>query len=175
MILNVAWVTVPLTVLALILISPYHLMLFQFHTCTAFPSDYQTHVVCDQTPLTVGTTCTISCPSLYWSTSFIHSSCTWRGVWNVTDSTCKPQAAVLIGQGWNETSRKWESITHMYPQTDSMHLLPGLSKSGGTVALKLERMRPAEKEKIESQQSTKPLSIMPILKYLVSLKSFELS
>jgi hypothetical protein len=73
-----AWVLLLPTTLALILASPYPLLLHQFNTCPALPSDSNSHVTCPSTNSTptVGTVCHLTCSPLHWSSSSLSTTCT---------------------------------------------------------------------------------------------------
>jgi hypothetical protein len=106
----------------------YPLLLFKFNTCQAYSSNPESLITCNNNRLTVGTKCTMTCSPLFWSSSSLQSSCTWRGVWTVTDFTCRSQVAAVVGIGGMHQG-KWIRVTDVYPPTGSKSNLPGLQQS----------------------------------------------
>jgi hypothetical protein len=140
---NLAWLLLLPTTLAIILASPY-LLLVQFNTCASLPSDYDSHIICsNNSSLVVGTVCNLTCSPLHLSTSSLETTCTWRGNWTVTDFSCRPQSAALdIGhidpKVWPVVGNK----SHLsYPQVRFDHSMAGYLDGGlyfcGGVGLKL--------------------------------------
>ena len=122
-----AWVLLLPTTLALILASPYPLLLHQFNTCPALPSDSNSHVTCPSTNSTptVGAVCHLTCSPLYWSSSSLSTACTWRGAWDVGSFTCRPQAAALVGPRASGGGG-WEAGAEVWPAAANRSLLPPL-------------------------------------------------
>ena len=122
-----AWVLLLPTTLALILASPYPLLMHQFNTCPALPSDSNSHVTCPSTNSTptVGAVCHLTCSPLYWSTSSLSTNCTWRGTWDVGSFTCRPQAAALVGPR-DPGGPGWEAGAEVWPAAANRSLLPPL-------------------------------------------------
>ena len=120
-----------LIMLILILLSWYPLLVYQFNTCPTFSPTPKSHIRCDKTPQTYGSSCHLSCSPLFYSQSQMKSSCTLTGRWSVPDLICRPQVAALVGPGLNTTLGRWQETVHMYPQTGSSSHIPGLPLNHG--------------------------------------------
>ena len=113
--------------LLLLLASPGPLLLFVFNSCPAFPSLPHTSISCSSS-LVVGSQCQLSCSPLLWSSSSLHSQCTWRGVWTVKNLTCRQQAAVLVGLATPLHPVNWQSAAQVYKTRGISSLLPPLPR-----------------------------------------------
>ena len=104
-----------LLLLVLILISILPMLMFMFNTCPPLHSTQHSNISCSSSPQIYGTTCSLSCPPLYWSADLLDTRCELGGSWSVSMFTCRPQVAALIGQGYNEKSGEWYLATDIYP------------------------------------------------------------
>jgi hypothetical protein len=73
----------------------------------------------------VGVVCHLTCSPLHWSSSSLSTICTWRGVWDVGNFTCRPQAAALVGPR-GIAGAEWEAGAEVWPAARNRSLLPGL-------------------------------------------------
>ena len=121
-----AYALVLLLMSILILLSWYPLLLYQFNTCPPFSPTTNSHIKCDKTPQTYGSTCHLSCSPLFHSQGLMSTSCSLTGRWTVADLTCRPQVAALLGPGINATTWRVQQAVDIYPSTDSGSLIPGL-------------------------------------------------
>ena len=121
---------VAIVLLLLILLSSTPLLMFVFNTCPPYHPTPNSQIRCDTTPQTYGSTCWLTCSPMFRSTKELYSSCQLDGAWSVTDLTCRPQVAAIIGQGRNMTTREEVQATDIYPPTGRSSL-PGLQLTSG--------------------------------------------
>ena len=114
-----------LMLLLLIIASGVPMLMLLFNTCPPISSTQNTKIVCTATPQTYGTTCSLTCPPLYWSADLPDTRCGLGGRWSVSLFTCRPQVLALMGPGYSETTEKWRPSTDIYPPTNRSHP-PGL-------------------------------------------------
>ena len=119
-----------MVILLLILASTAPLLMYVFNTCPPFHPTTNSQILCNTTPQTYGSTCKLTCSPLFRSTQELHSSCQLDGAWSVTDLSCRPQVAAVIGRGWNKTKGEWVQATDIYPPT-GRSILPGLQLQYG--------------------------------------------
>ena len=112
----------------LMLASPFPLLLYAFNTCATFQSQPNGHITCTNFPPIVGSQCRLSCAPLFWSSSSLHSQCTWRGVWSLEDLTCRNQVAAVVGPRHIVDQDSWVSAVEIYPAPGMMSSLPGMPR-----------------------------------------------
>ena len=113
--------------LVLTLASPYPLLLNVFNSCPTLNSSQYSNITCTSRSPTVGSQCSVSCSPLYWSSTFPHSTCTWRGVWS-EQLGCMTQVAAVLGPGTTNMVDNYRAALEIYPSSHNLSILPPLPK-----------------------------------------------